>query len=162
MPPPSRPEDRAKASAADTAASWAEVVLEVDSVESLLHQLRGQYEQFFLGFEKRPPTWSHDQFKKRLAALKTVPARNSAITFRIQALQATSSTYERMWARTLQQMEDGTYRRDVFKARMRRKNSNPEVPAASASGAANKPGAGKSPAAQEPTGGKEPTIHIAG
>jgi len=162
MPPPSRPEDRAKAGAADTAASWAEVVLELDSVEALLHQLRGQYEQYFLGFEKRPPTWAHDQYKKRLAALKTVPARNSAITFRIQALQATTSTYERLWARTLQQMEDGTYRRDVFKARLRRKNSNPEAPAAAAPGAANKQPAGKSSPVQEPTGSKEPEIHIAG
>jgi hypothetical protein len=158
MPPPSRPEDRAKAGATDTEASWAEVALEVDSVEALLHQLRGQYEQFFLGFEKRPPTWAHDQYKKRLAALKTVPARNSGITFRIQALQATTSTYERMWARTLQQMEDGTYRRDVFKARMRRKNSNPEASPA----AKNKQAAGKSSSAEEATGSKEPVIHIAG
>ncbi|HZX40531.1 MAG TPA: hypothetical protein VFE93_01755, partial [Myxococcaceae bacterium] len=90
MPPPTRPEDKAKASAAAAAASWAEVATEVDAVEALLHALRGQYEQFFLGMEKRPPTWAHDQFKKRLAALKTVPARNSALSFRIESLQASA------------------------------------------------------------------------
>jgi hypothetical protein len=129
MPPPTRPEDRAKASAAAAGASWAQVAEEVDGVEALLHALRGQYEQFFLGIEKRPPLKAHQQFTKRLSALRTVPARNSALSFRIQSLQAAASTYERLWSRTLQEMEDGTYRRDVFKARRRRKSS-PEVPAA--------------------------------
>src|SRR5215470_12182798 len=170
MPPPTRPEDRAKASAAAAAASWAEVSQAVDAVEALLHALRGQYEQYFLGMEKRPPVKAHEQFKKRLAALKTVPSRNSALSFRIQSLQATTATYERLWSRTLQEMEDGTYRRDVFKARMRRK-SGPEVPAAPPpTAAAEKPGAakaaptGKSAVVVQPGPPEraEPQIHIAG
>lgn len=154
MPPPTRPEDRAKASAAAASASWAEVAVEVDSVEALLHALRGHYDQFFLGMEKRPPVKAHEQFKKRLASLKTIPARNSALSFRIQSLQATAATYERLWARTLQEMEDGTYRRDVFKARLRRKSSAPGAKkVASAKGADP-----EAPAPPPP----EPQIHIAG
>src|SRR5215470_8052689 len=122
--PPSSPEDRAKSSAAAAAASWGQVSQEVDAVEAALHALRGQYEQYFLGMEKRPPAKAHEQFKKRLAALKTVPSRNSALSFRIQSLQASTATYERLWTRTLQEMEDGTYRRDLFKARMRRKSAD--------------------------------------
>src|SRR5215470_2591250 len=117
--PPSSPEDRAKASAAAAAASWAQVSQEVDSVEAALHALRGQYEQYFLGLEKRPPVKAHEQYKKRLAELRKVPSRNSALSFRIQSLQASTATYERLWTKTLQEMEDGTYRRDLFKARMR-------------------------------------------
>lgn len=174
MPPPSRPEDRAKASAAAAAASWAQVSQEVDSVEAQLHALRGQYEQYFLGMEKRPPLKAHEQFKKRLAELRTVPSRNSALSFRIQSLQATASTYERLWARTLQEMEDGTYRRDIFKARMRRKSPAPEVPAAPPpTAAAAAPGSkqaatGKVAAVaqpgtpQPPVPPPEPQIHIAG
>jgi hypothetical protein len=173
MPPPSRPEDRAKSSAAAATASWAEVSLEVDSVEALLHAVRGQYEQYFLGMEKRPPSKAHEQFKKRLAALRTIPSRNSALSFRIQSLQATAATYERLWMRTLQEMEDGTYKRDVFKARMRRKSA-PEVPAkapappseGSAAAAGTKPAkTGKTAAVQETspkTPPSEPQIHIAG
>jgi hypothetical protein len=161
--------DRAKASAAAAAASWAEVSLEVDSVEALLHALRGQYEQYFLGMEKRPPSKAHEQFKKRLAALRTVPSRNSALSFRIQSLQATAATYERLWMRVLQEMEDGTYRRDVFKARMRRKSS-PEVPAKApdppAEAAATKPAKTGQTAAVPETSPRspppEPNIHIAG
>ncbi len=167
MPPPTRPEDRAKASAAAASASWGEVAQEVDAVETLLHALRGQYEQFFLGIEKRPPVKAHGQFKKRLSELKTVPARNSALSFRIQSLQATAATYERLWSRTLQEMEDGTYRRDVFKARLRRKSSE-EVPAApppaATKAAAKQPPAGKAAASApvEPAPAPEPVIHIAG
>ena len=168
MPPPS-PEDRAKASAAAAAASWAQVSQEVDSVEAALHALRGQYEQYFLGLEKRPPVKAHEQYKKRLAELKKVPSRNSALSFRIQSLQASTATYERLWTKTMQEMEDGTYRRDLFKARMRRKSAD-EIPAAKKKEAAGKDAkekqAGKksegaaSPA-QSPTG-SEPQIHIAG
>ena len=160
MPPPTRPEDRAKASAAAVSANWAQVAQEVDSVEALLHALRGQYEQFFLGMEKRPPTKAHEQVKKRLEALKTVPSRNSALSFRIQSLQATAATYERLWARTLKEMEDGTYRRDVYKAR-RRRNSKPEVPAAPPPG---KPGPAAQPGSPPapPPEAREPVIHIAG
>ncbi|HZJ53990.1 MAG TPA: MXAN_5187 C-terminal domain-containing protein [Myxococcaceae bacterium] len=163
MPPPTRPEDRAKASAAAAEASWAQVAQEVDAVEVLLHALRGQYDQFFLGMEKRPPVKAHEQFKKRLATLKTVPSRNSALSFRIQSLQASAATYERLWSRTLQEMEDGTYRRDVFKARLRRKNS-PETPAAPAPPPGAKKGpAGKGAEAEAPaTPAAEPPIHIAG
>ena len=171
MPPPSRPEDRAKASAAAAAASWAEVAEEVDAVEVLLHALRGQYEQFFLGMEKRPPLKAHEQFRKRLSALRTVPARNSALSFRIQSLQAAASTYDRLWARTLQEMEDGTYRRDVFKARRRLKSSASELPASpppEAARGAKQPPPGKAatsvpgePAAP-PAPAPEPVIHIAG
>ena len=161
--PPMSPEDRAKAIAAATGASWAEVAQEVEDVEVLLHALRGQYEQYFMGIERRPPVWAHEQFKKRLNALKTVPARNSALTFRIQSLQATALTYERLWSRTLQEIEDGTYRRDIFKARLRRK-SKPETPAGPApTPAAKKATPGKGADAEAPaTPAPEPQIHIAG
>ena len=170
MPPPTRPEDRAKASAAAAAANWAQVSLEVDSVEALLHALRGQYEQYFLGMEKRPPVKAHEQFKKRMAALKTVPARNSALSFRIQSLQASAATYERLWAKTMQEMEDGTYRRDLYKARLRRKSSGPEVPAApppapdpAVSAGAKAASTGKVAAVAKPEApAPEPQIHIAG
>jgi hypothetical protein len=168
MPPPTRPEDRAKASAAAASASWAEVSQAVDEVESLLNALRGQYEQYFLGMEKRPPAKSHEQFKKRLAALRSVPSRNSALSFRIQSLQATAATYERLWSRTLQEMEDGTYRRDVFKARLRKKSSDtpvapPPAPVAEKPGASKATPTGKAAAVAKPeVASPEPQIHIAG
>jgi len=173
MPPPRRSDDKGKADP-DAPVSWSEVAQELDEAEAQLHALRGQYEQFFMGMEKRPPVWAHEQFRKRLKEMKTAPAKNVGLTFRYQSLQASLVTYERLWSRTLQEMEDGTYRRDLFK--LRRKNSGPEVPAAAekAPGKAAKAkakdkdkdkekgkdqGAAAAPAAAPPP---EPTIHIAG
>ena len=167
MASPSSPDDPFAKAAAAAAKGWAEVAQDVDEVESELNALRGLYEQFFLGMEKRPPTRAHERFRKRMAALRTAPARSAAITFRLQSLQASVATYERLWLRTLQEMEDGTYRRDLFKARMRRQNSRPEVPAAKppepASAAARKPPAqDKAEPAPPPAAPPEPVIHIAG
>src|SRR5262249_34187181 len=65
------------------------------------------------------------------------------------------------WSRTLQEMENGTYRRDLFKAR-RRRNSGPEVPAAKAAEpVARREAMTAEPARPSPTGA-EPVIHIAG
>ena len=91
--------------------------------------LREQYEQYFLGVERKPPARGPRRLKKRLAGCGQFPRRTRRC-LRVESLTASASTYERLWARTLQEMEDGTYRRDIFKARMRRKGSAPEVPAA--------------------------------
>src|SRR5215831_14329016 len=160
MSPPS-PEDRAKASAAAAGASWADVAQEVEDVEVLLHALRGQYEQYFMGIEKRPPVWAHEQFRKRLTALKTVPSRNSALSFRIQSLQASAVTFERLWSRTMQEIENGTYRRDLFKARMRRKSSDVQAARAATSAPASSAEA-KLATPESASLSSEPQIHIAG
>jgi hypothetical protein len=150
------------------------VAQELDEAEAQLHALRGQYEQFFMGMEKRPPVWAHEQFRKRLKEMKTAPAKNAGLTFRFQSLQASLVTYERLWSRTLQEMEDGTYRRDIYK--LRRKNSDPAVPASRPPEASPGKATGRRKAAQGKEADKpaspaqppdaaappEPVTHIAG
>jgi hypothetical protein len=135
---------------------------EVELLEAQINVLRARYEQFFLGMDKRPPVQEHDQFKRRMLPLRQPVVRNSAMGFRIQTLQEKVAIYERMWSRTLQEMENGTYRRDLFKARRRR--SGPEIPAAKAPAPAAQPEAQAAPpAASRPSPtGAEPVIHIAG
>jgi hypothetical protein len=136
---------------------------EVEVLEAQINVLRARYEQFFLGMDKRPPVQEHDQFKRRMLPLRQPTVRNSAMGFRIQSLQEKVAIYERMWSRTLQEMENGTYRRDLFKAR-RRRNSSPQVPVArpaepgAAAASPPEPAATPRPSAT----GAEPVIHIAG
>jgi hypothetical protein len=132
---------------------------EVELLEAQINVLRARYEQFFLGMDKRPPVQEHDQFKRRMLPLRQPVVRNSAMGFRIQTLQEKVAIYERMWARTLQEMENGTYRRDLFKAR-RRRNSGPEIPAAKQPAAQLE--AAAAPAPRPSPTGAEPVIHIAG
>lgn len=91
---------------------------EVDAVEDDLRMLKVAWEQFFLGIERRPPTKQFEEFKKRMARLKNQFTRVTGLKFRINTLHQKYLSYERLWARTQAEMEAGTYKRDLFKARM--------------------------------------------
>jgi hypothetical protein len=101
---------------------------ELDELDTALAELKAHYEQYFLGVERQPPNKADADVRQRLAKLRTGYVRSAVLKFRIQALQQRFTTYERLWHRTLTEMENGTYRRDLFKARRRRKTG--ETPAA--------------------------------
>jgi hypothetical protein len=128
MPPP----DNAKPARNAQDSSSSEVVLqECEALEAALAALRSSYEQYFLGIDRQAPTRAHDDLKKRMLKLKSAFIRSTAAKFRVQSIHSKYLTYERLWARTLQEIEAGTYRRDLFKAR-RRAGSAPEASAAGA------------------------------
>ncbi|MBN1206397.1 MAG: hypothetical protein JXB05_15905 [Myxococcaceae bacterium] len=99
-------------------------VQECEALEEELAALRATYEQYFLGNERLPPTRTHEDLKKRLNRLKTGLVRNTAVKFRISSLHNKFLTYERLWQRTLQEIEAGTYKRDLFKAKRRAQKAN--------------------------------------
>lgn len=104
----------------------ATIAKEADALEAEVAELRNAYEQFFLGIERKPPTLEHKDLKKKILKLKGAFVRQTALKFRINALQQKFISYERLWARTLQEMEDGTYRRDLAKARLHNKEKQKE------------------------------------
>jgi hypothetical protein len=97
---------------------------ECEAIEEELAALKATYEQYFLGNERLPPTRTHEDLKKRLNKLKTGLVRNTAVKFRISSLHNKFLTYERLWVRTLQEIEAGTYKRDLFKAKRRAQKAN--------------------------------------
>ncbi len=103
---------------------------ELDELEVALTELKAHYEQYFLGVDRHPPTKADGAVRQRLARLRGSHFRSAVLKFRIQALQQRFTTYDRLWQRTLSEMENGTYQRDLAKARRRRKTA--ETPAAEA------------------------------
>ncbi len=97
----------------------AEVVRVVEGLDVEIRELKANYEQYFLGVERRPPADKHRQLKKKLNDLRNTFVRQTSVKFRVNTLQQKFSTYERLWNRTLQEIEDGTYKRDLFKAKLR-------------------------------------------
>lgn len=91
---------------------------EADECERLLTALKVAYEQYFLGLERRPPTQQYEDFKKRVNRLKATFTKSTHTKFRINTLHQKFVTYERLWQRTLQEMEAGTYKRDLYKAKL--------------------------------------------
>ncbi|WP_257462123.1 MXAN_5187 C-terminal domain-containing protein [Archangium lipolyticum] len=100
--------------------SGSEVALqECDAIEADLAALKVTYEHYFMGIDRTPPTRVHEDLKKRVEKLKSSFVRNTGAKFRVQAIHSKFMSYERLWTRTLQEIENGTYKRDVAKAKRR-------------------------------------------
>jgi hypothetical protein len=134
-----------------------ELTGEVTSVEEEVEALKAKYEMWFLGVERREPARWREDVKKKVARLKTAFTRNAGLRFRIQSLNARYLAYERMWLRSAREKEDGTYRRDVFKARLHAREAQRKAEAEAraqgqeaAAAAPAKPGATAAPAAPAP------------
>lgn len=129
-----------------------QVLKECEQVEGEMAALHAAYEQFFLGIERQPPTRQHTALKKRIVSMQQSFVRQTSTKFRVAALQNRFLSYERMWNRTLQEMENGTYRRDLFKARLKAQAQAPAPEAKTQEPApvAQAPKASAPPAAASP------------
>lgn len=101
---------------------------ECSSTEEDLEALKARYDSYFLGIEKREPARERNEMKRRVERLKESFTKNTGLRFRLQTLHARFLSYERLWSRTTREKEAGTYRRDLFKARLRSKGE-PTPPA---------------------------------
>ncbi len=100
------------------------------ALEAELEELKVKYEMYFLGVERLEPAKIRDDLRRNIARLKTAFTRNTGLRFRIQSLHARYLSYERLWLRAAREKEEGTYRRDVVKARMRQHEEPPGKPGA--------------------------------
>jgi hypothetical protein len=88
-----------------------------EKVEEELEKLKGRFELYFLGIDRREPAREREEMKRRVARLKGEFTRNTGLRFRIETLHARFISYERMWTRSAREKEEGTYRRDLIRAR---------------------------------------------
>jgi hypothetical protein len=91
---------------------------ELDAMDQAIVELQVLYEKYFLGIDRKPPDRERKQVSDGMRTLKTAYVKNTALKFRLHTLFAKLISFERMWDRTLREMEDGTYHRDVFKAKL--------------------------------------------
>jgi hypothetical protein len=99
---------------------------EIDELDEGITSLQVLYEKYFLGIDRRPPEQERKKVSTRMRELRTTTVKNTALKFRIQTLFAKLISFERMWDRTLREMEEGTYKRDVFKAKLRTQQAKPK------------------------------------
>ena len=95
---------------------YAEELSDLDEGISVLQVL---YEKYFLGIDREPPEQERKRISEKARELRTRSIRNTALKFKVNTLFAKLISFERMWDRTLREIEDGTYKRDVFKAKLR-------------------------------------------
>jgi hypothetical protein len=160
VPPPIKPEKSGGLQKPEDALLRAQkqkdgIADECAALETELEELRVQYEMYFLGVEKREPNRVREELKKRVLRIKEAFTRNAALRFRLQSLHARFLSYERMWLRSSREKEEGTYHRDVFKAKLHAAaRERKERAAAEEAGVAPPPVAqkapGKTPGAPKP------------
>lgn len=104
-----------------------EIEIALSELEERVDRLRALYEQYFMGYEKLEPTIPRKDVDRRFAILRKVNIRNTAQRFKLNVLTQKFNTYAMYWQRICRQIEEGTYKRHVQRAK---KRFGEEAPAA--------------------------------
>jgi len=102
---------------------------ELNELDEGIQNLQVLYEKYFIGIDRKPPEQERKRISEKARELRTTAVRNTALKFKINTLFAKLISFERMWDRTLREIEDGTYKRDVYKAKMHQKEREDVQPA---------------------------------
>ncbi len=94
----------------------AEILRELDELETRLERLRVKYDQYFIGIEKMLPFVQRKDVDRRFAQLHKEQFRNGGLRFRFQTMVQRFTTYQTYWGRIIRQIEEGSYKRDVIRA----------------------------------------------
>lgn len=104
---------------------------DLDRFETNIDRLKVEYDQYFLGFSKMPPEKLRKEVERTVRNYIGFNPPNTALKFRSQSLVQRVVTLRQLWDRTLQQIEDGTYKRDIYRANLKsRAPVKPQGPAA--------------------------------
>ncbi len=96
-----------------------EIEMNISEIEVRLDRLRALYDQYFMGFEKLEPSVQRKDVDRRFMILRKENFRNTALRFRLNVALQKYSTYQTYWQRICRQIEEGTYKRHVQKAKAR-------------------------------------------
>jgi hypothetical protein len=87
----------------------------LDALDQTLDRLKTLYEQYFLGIQKQAPAFIHNDVERKLRDLTQMNLRNTSLRYRLATLQQKFGSYNSYWRRTLRQIENGTYARNLAK-----------------------------------------------
>lgn len=91
----------------------------VDELDTRLERLRVLYEQYFQGIEKIPPSIVQKDVDRRIWVLRREKIRNTGTRFKFQQIIQRYNTFGAYWMRIMREIENGTYKRDVLRAKKR-------------------------------------------
>ncbi|HEX7700341.1 MAG TPA: hypothetical protein VF403_06465, partial [Kofleriaceae bacterium] len=87
----------------------------LDTAEQTIDRLKTLYEQYFMGIQKQAPSFIHNDLERKLRDLAQMQLRNTGLRYRLATLQQKFGSYNSYWRRTLRQIENGTYARQLQK-----------------------------------------------
>jgi hypothetical protein len=83
-----------------------------------LGQLRLAYDQYFLGARPREPLLLRQEVQKLVVTYANQAIPNTGLRFKFSSLCARYQAFKRQWEETLRKIEEGSYSRHRFKARL--------------------------------------------
>src|SRR6476469_6815827 len=100
----------------------------LDTVDSTMDRLKTLYEQYFMGIQKQAPSFIHNDVERKLRELTQMNLRNTGMRYRLATLQQKFGSYNSYWRRTLRQIENGTYARNLSKVGRQAAKTGAAVP----------------------------------
>ena len=100
----------------------------LDLAATNLDRLKTLYEQYFLGIQKQAPAFLHTDIERKLRDLTQLSIRNTGLRYRLATLQQKFGSYNSYWRRTLRQIENGTYFRNLSKVGRQAARTGEDIP----------------------------------
>jgi len=91
----------------------------LEALEKLLDRTKVMYEQYFMGIQKVAPMQLHRDVERKVRELTQQQIRNTGLRFRFTTLCQKFGAYNTYWKRTLREIEQGRYVREL--QRLKRK-----------------------------------------
>ena len=108
---------------------------ELKLLDHKLNQLKREYEQYFLGTRPRSPVLLAGEVRKIIARLSNTAIQNTGMKFKFSSICSRYQAFNRQWQETLRKIDQGTYERHQFKARLHEREAPGETPKAAPKGA---------------------------
>ena len=100
----------------------------LNGLEKLLERTKVLYEQYFMGIQKMAPLQLHRDVERKVRELMQQQIRNTALRFRFTTISQKFGSYSTYWKRTLREIEQGKYVRDLARVKRKADQMGEELP----------------------------------
>lgn len=100
----------------------------LNALEKLIDRTKVMYEQYFMGIQRVAPMQLHRDVERKIRELTQIQIRNTALRFRFTTLSQKFGSYNTYWKRTMREIEQGRYIRDLTRVRRKAQMSGEELP----------------------------------
>lgn len=104
----------------------------LDELERDIEALRLAYEKYFMRVDKAAPVRQRDRLDRKIRGFEGMYMRTTVLRFRLSGLRARYVTYGHYWARVLDEIERGVWRRDLHRGAPRATQPPSDATAATA------------------------------
>lgn len=95
------------------------IVNRINNLSRKLDELKLLYDQYFIGLERTEPLKLREEVKELIKTLSNTYIKSTAQKFKLKALINRHASYSKLWDRILREIEEGKYKRDIFRMKVK-------------------------------------------